>query len=182
MRAAAAGNRALAARDRESAAEDRRQATRERRQALIDREALARQLALAATDPVTEALARPVGLSGLEVELERCRRTSTRLTLARVEVVGPKSVDDELLKGVATLIKQRVRPYDLVVRLPGDEFLCAMPDVTIAGARERFAQIAATLEARPADGSLAAGFAEFTADQATAELIASANLERTDDP
>ncbi len=33
------------------------------------------------------------------------------------------------------VIKEHLRPYDLVIRLGGDEFLCAMSGMTVTEAR-----------------------------------------------
>jgi diguanylate cyclase (GGDEF)-like protein len=177
-----------AARDRESAASDRVEATHERHSALADREALAHQLAVAAIDPLTGAHTRAAGLSDLDGELERCRRTSARLAIAYVDVVGLKALNDsdghragdELLKRVVDLITERLRPYDKVIRLGGDEFLCVMPNVLLAEARERFSQIATTLAARPGNGLISSGFAQLTAGDTATALIARADLELTE--
>jgi diguanylate cyclase (GGDEF)-like protein len=187
-RAQAAEHRALAAADRQAAAEDREQAARERLQALADREQLARELVIAETDALTGARTRAAGLIDLDHELDRCRRTSGLLVVAYVDVVGLKTVNDtdghgagdELLRRVVTLVRGHLRPYDLVIRLGGDEFLCAMSNMTLADARQRFAALATALAASPAPGAIRAGFAEFVPDQLATELIARADSELVD--
>jgi diguanylate cyclase (GGDEF)-like protein len=182
QRLQAAQQRALAAADRAAAAEDRDQATRERARALADREALAHQLAIAAIDPLTGVLTRAAGLHGLDRELERCRRTNAPLTIAYIDVVGLKALNDtdghqagdNLLQQVAALIKAHLRPYDLIIRHGGDEFLCAMPNLTLPAARARFASITAAL-AHPGTGAITSGFAELRAGDSASGLIARAD-------
>ncbi len=187
-RGESAEQRLLATQDREGAAEDREQAAGERRLALVDREALALQVAIAQADRLTGARARAAGLSDLDHELVRCRRTSGLLVVAYVDIVGLKSVNDigghpagdRLLKRVVQVIKEHLRPYDLVIRLGGDEFLFAMSDMTLVQARQRFSVIAAALAAAPAADALSVGFAELAPRETVTELIARAASELTD--
>jgi diguanylate cyclase (GGDEF)-like protein len=185
LRAQVAELRELAARDRHAAAHDRAEAAEERHRARIDRRALARELALAAIDPLTGARARAAGLAELDHELERCVRTSGLLVVAYVDVVGLKTINDteghcagdELLIRVVAVMKEHLRSYDLVIRLGGDEFLCAMSNMTLVNARQRFKPIAATLAAAPDAGSIRAGFAQLAPEQTSTELIARADSE-----
>ncbi len=93
-RAQAAGHRLLAAEDRRAAARDRQQAARERDQAAADREALVIELERAAIDALTGARTRTAGLSELDHELERARRTANSLVVAYIDVVGLKAIND----------------------------------------------------------------------------------------
>lgn len=184
LRALAAAQRVAAAEDRRAAAEDdREQAARERRRALSDRQALARQLAIAETDALTGSRTRAAGLTDLEHEVDRARRTGGQLVVAYVDVIGLKALNDSeghpagdaLLKRVVAQIGHHVRSYDLIIRLGGDEFLCAMSDVSLREARERFREVAAALAAAPGGGAISAGFAELTAGETASELIARAD-------
>lgn len=167
--AQAAEQRVLAAQDRQAAGHDRAQAARDRLRA--------------ATDPLTGARAREAGLTDVAHELDRCRRTGDRLVVVYVDVVGLKTLNDseghgagdELLTRVVALITAHVRSYDLVIRLGGDEFLCAMSNVTLLDARLRFSAIAAALAGVPQDGSIRAGFAELEPDETATMLIARAD-------
>lgn len=182
-RAQAAQQRALAAQDRRAAAVDREGAAGERRHALADRRALAHQLAIAETDPLTGARTRMAGLTELDHELDRCRRATGLLVVAYVDVVGLKALNDaeghgagdELLKRVVTLVKERLRSYDLVIRLGGDEFLFAMSNMTLPDARRRFSTIAAALATGPHAGAISTGFAALAPDETAAGLIARAD-------
>ncbi|MEA2243653.1 MAG: hypothetical protein QOD24_3209 [Solirubrobacteraceae bacterium] len=184
-RAQAADQRGLAARDRQASAQDREQAAAERRHALLDREAFARQLAIAETDALTGARARAAGLTDLDHELDRCRRTGSVLIVAYIDIAGLKGVNDtqghdagdELLKHVVALIKEHVRPYDMVIRLGGDEFLCAMSNMTLQDARQRFIAISAALVASPCAAAIRTGFAELSPDEPARDLIARADSD-----
>ena len=109
-----------AARDRESAARDRAEAALERR--------------TNATDSLTGAWLRGPGLSELEREISRARRGNGRLVVAYVDVNGLKAVNDTrghaagdaLLARVVAALRSNLRPYELVVRVGGDEFICAL--------------------------------------------------------
>ena len=184
-RAVAAEHREQAARDRFAAEEDRHQAARERARSLADRRALMRELALASTDAVTGARMRAAGLADLETEIDRTRRTDVGLVVAYVDVVGLKARNDEhghaagdmLLKRVVGAIKRHVRPYDLVVRLGGDEFLCAMPGANLAEIHERFRRVAEALRAVEDPSEITAGFAELESGDTLEELIARADAD-----
>ena len=188
-RGQAAEYRVLAAQDRRSAADDRKQAARDRLQALADRDAFAAALLLAETDALTGVHTRAAGLRILDDELDRCRRSDGQLVACYVDVVGLKALNDSeghgagdaLLKRVVTLIQARLRSYDLIIRLGGDEFLCAISSMTLPDARERFTDIAALLAASPADaGAIRTGFAQLTPDETAADLIARADGELLD--
>jgi diguanylate cyclase (GGDEF)-like protein len=187
-RARAAEHRTRSARDRDAGAADREQAAHERLQALADRKALAAQLAVAETDALTGARTRAAGLRDLDRELERCRRTSSAMVVAYVDVVGLKAVNDtdghgagdELLKRTVAAIRNHLRPYDLIIRLGGDEFLCAMTTMTIVDARARFSEVAAALAKARGVTAIRHGFAELEPDDSCAELIARADRELLD--
>jgi len=182
-RATAAEHRALAAEDRQVAARDRELAARERLESGADREAFARELAIAATDGLTGARTRAAGLPELDLELDRCRRRGGLLVVVYVDVVGLKivndtqghTVGDELLKRIVAVIKAHLRSYDLVIRVGGDEFLCAMSNTSLADARERFRQVAAALAGESGPGAIRTGFAKLAPDETAVELMARAD-------
>jgi diguanylate cyclase (GGDEF)-like protein len=184
-RVQAAEDRMQAARDREAAATDRERGARDRRQALAEREALARALALTEVDPLTGARTRAAGLADLDRELDRSRRNSSSLVVVYVDAVGLKRLNDSeghhagdrLLKRVVALISEHLRPYDLIVRLAGDEFLCAMSNMTLPDARRRFTAIGSALAAASEAGAISTGFAELTGDETATELIARADSQ-----
>ncbi|MDX6556566.1 MAG: hypothetical protein QOD86_2761 [Miltoncostaeaceae bacterium] len=181
----AAEQRALAAEERLRAAADREQAARDRRHAREDRELLARQIAISEVDPLTGARSRAAGLRALEDAMARCERTDEPLSAVYLDVIGLKALNDseghaagdELLKRVVALIGAHLRPYDLVIRLGGDEFLCVMNDTTLAYARSRFAAIADELAAAAGPGAIRTGFALLRAGESAAALVARADRQ-----
>jgi diguanylate cyclase (GGDEF)-like protein len=187
-RTQAAEHRAEAAADREAAAEDRAQGARDRLRALADRESLAHALAVTETDPLTGARERSAGLADLGHELDRCRRVNAPLVVVYVDAVGLKAINDsegreagdELLKRLVTVISEHLRTYDLVIRLAADEFLCAMSNMTLGDARERFSEVAAALASSKQRGAIRAGFAELQRDDSPSELIARADGQLLD--
>ena len=184
----AAKQRASAAQDRRDAANDREQSASARLRARVDREVLARELAITEADPLTGARTRAAGLTELDHELDRCRRSGGLLVVAYVDVVGLKTLNDseghaagdELLKRVVAVLREHLRSYDLIMRLGGDEFLCAMSRMTLADARRRFRAIAAALADAPEARSIRTGFAALTHDDTGTELIARADSELVD--
>ncbi len=81
---------------------------------------------------------------------------------------------DELLRRVVESISKHLRPYDLIVRFGGDEFLCALLNITIQQAAERFELINADLAVRP-QVSITAGLAALEADDSLDDVIARAD-------
>jgi diguanylate cyclase (GGDEF)-like protein len=174
--------RARAAEHRRDAARNREEAARLRQESAIGRESLARRVPIWETDSLTGARTRDAGLNQLAEELDRCRRTSVPLVVVSVVAVGRQSLRDgegdvaadELLVRIARITRDHVRSYDVICRNDSDEFLCAMSDVTVSEARERFVTIAAALADAPGGGTISTGFAELARHETTADLIASA--------
>jgi diguanylate cyclase (GGDEF)-like protein len=167
-RARAAADRAKAAEDRSRAAVDRAEATRQRAEAAKVRAEARENLELAATDGLTGARSRQFGLDEVTREIERHRRTGETLTLAFIDVDGLKEVNDtyghpagdRLLHLVVETVRANVRPYDVIVRYGGDEFLCAMPNLSKSGAKRRMTKIGAVLTAINDGHSVTFGLAE----------------------
>jgi diguanylate cyclase (GGDEF)-like protein len=103
------------------------------------------------------------------------------LVLAFIDVDGLKATNDafghaagdQLLQNVVSALRAHLRDYDLVVRFGGDEFVCALMDLDMAQATERFGVISADLSSSQA--SLTVGLAELQQDDSLAELIARAD-------
>jgi diguanylate cyclase (GGDEF)-like protein len=174
----AAGDRAEAGRDRELAIVDRHHASTDREHAGSDRERAAQDREDAGTDDLTGARRRGVGLEQLSTEMMRAHRESGGLIAAYVDVDGLKVVNDEqghaagdaLLRTVADGFRRHMRPYDLFVRLGGDEFLCALPSITLLEARERFAPLLEELK-EAGDWSVSIGYSEMRDADTADELV-----------
>ena len=184
LRATARAARLRAARIRERAARDRAQAARDRQQAAEDREHAARELEKASTDELTGARRRGVGLEELENEMQRARREGRPLIAAYVDVDGLKAINDEqghaagdeLLASVADGLRHHMRPYDLLVRLGGDEFLCVLP-VPTNEARRRFEDLRVDLNGSKRRQSVSVGFSEMRDDDTPDELVGRADKD-----
>jgi diguanylate cyclase (GGDEF)-like protein len=182
-RARAAADRAKAADDRIRAAADRNEAARERADALMHSARSADDLRIAMTDELTGAWTRRYGLEEIARELERARRTGVSLVLAFVDVDDLKRVNDSkghlagdaLLKRVGETLRVNLRPYDVIVRYGGDEFLCAMPNLDAAEARERFTRIVEALRAVDAEHAVTYGLSVAEPVDSMRELIARAD-------
>jgi diguanylate cyclase (GGDEF)-like protein len=103
--------------------------------------------------------------------------------LAIIDVDALKAVNDNhghaagdaLLRDVATAVISATRSYDATVRWGGDEFVCALSDVTREVAAERLAEIQGTLAARSPAASISSGLAELRDDDTLETLIARAD-------
>ncbi len=164
--------------DRERAAADREEAAADRAAATRDRRAARAELRHAQLDHLTGAFGRELGLVMLEQEIDRARRGTGRLVLAYVDVDGLKQVNDRrghaagdaLLRAVVGAIQPRLRSYDAIVRVGGDEFVCALGESVPAEAARRFAEMSAALGATRPDASISVGFAALRPGDTLATL------------
>jgi diguanylate cyclase (GGDEF)-like protein len=181
----AAGDRERAADERLKAARDRDRAARDRAAAALYRAEALRQRELAGIDPLTGARRRDLGLDELQRAIDRAERTSGELVAAFVDVDDLKAVNDTaghaagdaVLVAVVEALHERLRSYDVVVRLGGDEFLCAIADVSVAQARARFAAVARQLAAAPFPCAITVGYAALVPGETAEDLIARADTE-----
>jgi diguanylate cyclase (GGDEF)-like protein len=147
-RTAAASVRPAAAADRVQAANDRHQA---------------------GLDELTGIFRRGTGELALTHEIDRSRRSGQSLVLAMLDVDQLKAVNDAhghavgdaLLRDVTTAIVSTMRSYDVTVRWGGDEFVCALSNVTLHVASQRVIDIQSALELRHPGACVSAGLAEL---------------------
>ena len=119
-----------------------------------------------------------MGLEELRTEMNRARRKRDGLVAAYVDVDGLKAVNDEkghaagdaVLRTVADGFKRHTRSYDLFVRLGGDEFLCVLPDVTIAEAQSRFDGLVSELR-DTANTSVSIGYSELRDEDSADDFV-----------
>ncbi len=167
-RAHAAGDRAGAAKDRAFAADDRRYA----RVALRD----------AHLDELTGAYSRGLGLLTLGNEIQRAQRSGESFVVALVDVDGLKAINDchgreagdAMLRAVAAALRAHLRSYDPIVRVGGDEFLCAFANTPLAVAAQRLETVRQALST---DGSISGALAELHPRETLEALVARARDE-----
>jgi diguanylate cyclase (GGDEF)-like protein len=172
-------SRARAALQRQAAAEDRAHAARDREFAALDRKAYARELASAATDEVTGALRRGVGLAALQREMDRTKRTGEQLIVAFVDVDGLKAVNDHqghsagdaLLQTVARLVSDEFRSYDLILRFGGDEFVCSFSGDGLDQIGRRFERVGSRLNEAIPGASISIGVSQRRLEDTTQTLL-----------
>jgi len=167
-----------------AAAIDRTAAANDRTAAAIDRAAAAQDRAAASTDELTGTYLRGPGHVELERELTRARRTGKPLVLAFIDVDGLKQVNDtqghgagdQLLREVAIVLREQSRAYDVIVRHGGDEFLCALPGISMEEAASRMELVHDALAAGPNQWTVTAGLAELEDDDTLETLIERADI------
>jgi diguanylate cyclase (GGDEF)-like protein len=165
----AALERAAAAADREAAAADRAQAATDRRYAGLDE--------------LTGVFRRGTGELALTHEIDRSRRSGRPLVLALIDVDDLKAVNDSdghaagdrLLRDVATAIGGTMRSYDVIVRWGGDEFVCALSDVTFEVAGDRLVEIQRALDSCHPGATISAGLALLEDGDSLERVIARAD-------
>jgi diguanylate cyclase (GGDEF)-like protein len=122
------------------------------------RQALARERALARTDPITGAANGRTFYERAGHEARRCLRAGRPLTLAYLDVDNFKAVNDrlghpagdELLREVVVTIREQMRSHELAARLGGDEFALLLPGADPAGAGAALDRLRAALLRRAA--------------------------------
>jgi diguanylate cyclase (GGDEF)-like protein len=131
--------------------------------------------------------------SRLEYEIGRHRRNGRPLSVVVLDLDDFKKVNDtlghpvgdELLRQVASVLRDTVREQDTVVRQGGDEFCVVAPETDGAEAQvlaDRIKQGLCTLVANGEPVSASAGQATFPDDASSVEvLLAQADLEQRRD-
>ena len=171
--------RAFAAADRARAAADRVRAAHDREQAASDLKRAEAEIEHAHLDELTGAYARGAGMLALQREVDRARHADDQLLLAFVDIDEFKGVNDRLghaggdaaLRDVVSAMRSKLRSYDPVVRVGGDEFMCALSGVDLQMGHARFALIRAALQADRGI-SISVGMTALQRGETLAELTA----------
>jgi diguanylate cyclase (GGDEF)-like protein len=186
--ATAAAERAAAATDRQRGADDRAAAVGLRAAAARDRSEAVRERTLAGIDQLTGVSLRGVGLAQINREIQRARRTRRPLALVFVDVNNLKAMNDTeghlagdvLLSRVAEMLRTKLRPYDVIMRFGGDEFVCALTHIETEDVRGRFTNILETLEATEVTAPFSFGVADLRDDDDLESLLARADQDLID--
>jgi diguanylate cyclase (GGDEF)-like protein len=94
-------------------------------------------------DPLTGLFNRRYLTSAFDREVRLASRTSRPIGIIILDVDAFKQVNDRFghaaadkaLSDLATLLRSRLRAYDVPIRYGGDEIVVLLPDTTLAGAR-----------------------------------------------
>jgi diguanylate cyclase (GGDEF)-like protein len=177
-RSHAAADRAGSAGDRQRAAADRRQAAADRRQAHVD-------LETAQLDSLTGVPMRDIGRLNIQDAIDRSRLAAEPFVLAFIDVDGLKALNDSeghaagdaLLKSVGGVLKSKLRHYDVIARVGGDEFLCGLTNTELSVSQIRFEEIRAAVARGDASGSITVGLASLQETDTLDDLTARADLD-----
>jgi diguanylate cyclase (GGDEF)-like protein len=180
----AAAARSRAATYRLEAADDRARAREDRTQAAVDRRIAAEELVAEGIDGLTGALRRRVGNVAIQREIDRTDRTHEPLVVGFVDVDGLKAVNDtrghaagdDLLAGVASSIQLALRPYDVIARFGGDEFVCTLAGHDLEGVRIRFGEISAHIAETQNGATITVGLAERHPHESLDEVVVRADV------
>lgn len=99
---------------------------------------------LAEKDVLTGAQTRQFFIKNVNTEINRCRRANQPLSLALFDIDGFKQINDtqghsagdQVLSAVANLVKQEIRPADIIGRFGGDEFMLLFPGDDLSNATQ----------------------------------------------
>ena len=134
-------------------------------------------------DDLTGTYPRGPGHVELKREIARARRTQQSFALAFVDVDGLKAVNDsaghgagdQMLREVAHELRAQVRDYDVIVRHGGDEFLWALPGMSLDEAHARIDHVRTALANDPNSSTVSAGLAVLQDGDSLETLIARAD-------
>ena len=115
----------------------------------------ARLEVLARTDSLTQLLNRRVLIERLVQEVERARRYQSTLALLMIDLDHFKRVNDQyghlvgddVLRDVATILRNAVRAVDVVARYGGEEFVVVLPETSVVGSQSFAERLREKIEA-----------------------------------
>jgi diguanylate cyclase (GGDEF)-like protein len=148
---------------------------------------------LAEIDPLTGAINRRKFIDRLELEVSRSRRGAAPFALLAIDVDNFKRVNDQfgheegdrVLKRVAETCREAMRPYEIVARLGGGQFMVLLPQAALDAAlmigeriRASIQSIGGFAEGERFTVTASIGIAQFGADGNTSDALLRAADER----
>jgi diguanylate cyclase (GGDEF)-like protein len=141
---------------------------------------------MAMFDPLTGLYNRRFAEPRVEVEVNRCQRKRTALTLVLIDLDGFKQINDshghpagdKVLRAFAEHLTRAIRGSDLAARLGGDEFMLLLPEcdtIQLQRVLERLVRFKVDIEGRIIPVEFSAGWKEHEAGQTSKELIEAAD-------
>lgn len=122
-------------------------------------------------DEVTRALRTGASLLVVYVDIDHLKRTNDS---------EGHAAGDEVIRSVGHALLTNLRSYDLVVRIGGDEFLCALSGTTAADVAARLAAASSALASLPRRASFTAGLTELLPGDTMEELVNRADADLYD--
>ncbi|HOK09715.1 MAG TPA: diguanylate cyclase [Candidatus Hydrogenedens sp.] len=110
-------------------------------------------------DPLTSVLNRRGVFERLQEELERAERNNLQTCIAMCDLDYFKKINDtyghqtgdDVLKGFVKLIRSQLRPYDLLGRIGGEEFLIVIPNINKQDAINTLKRLNTTIQENEID-------------------------------
>lgn len=121
-------------------------------------------LSMALVDPLTGVFNRRYLDTRLEKAVQRAQQSSKPISVMMLDIDHFKNINDtyghdvgdRVLKEVAKTLQVSIRPFDLLARIGGEEFIIVMPDTdleTATGASDRLRKKIESLGIVPADAT-----------------------------
>lgn len=137
----------------------------------------------APVDDVTGTYLRGPGFVELAREIARAKRTQQSLVVVFVDVDGLKAINDSqghaagdrILLAVADTLRAKLRPYDVIIRYGGDEFVCVLTGLNLADASERLVSVNTVLADAYDHMSVTLGIAELQENESWQDLVGRAD-------
>ncbi len=101
------------------------------------------------TDALTYLPNRRMVVNTLQTEVHRSERYHTPLSISMIDIDHFKSINDtfghtvgdQVLRQLATLLREKIREMDMVGRYGGEEFLLILPNTRLKDAAEQAARL-----------------------------------------
>jgi diguanylate cyclase (GGDEF)-like protein len=142
---------------------------------------------ISATDPLTGCGNRHQFVERVEIEIARAERDNPPFSILSLDIDHFKAVNDtygrhvgdEILRGLAQICREVLRPYDYVARVDGEKFMILLPETSLNEAcdvGERLRWVVANNTFKTGNGPLtgitiSVGATEFARDGETLDTL-----------